>query len=119
MGRIVHCKPGQRAVCGVGLQRGIERWCSLVAHIAHAPVAALRGGMHGIEHGAHLVHLLRQQHLARRAKSTTQARGCSVERLGEVDAGRLGRRCENTRHGKCHLGWGIKPEAVRERIPIL
>ena len=85
--RVVHRKPGQRAVGRVGQQRGIEGCSRLVAHEAHTPAALLCRHKHGIQHATHLVQRMGGQHLARRAKGVAQARRAGVQRLGEVNAG--------------------------------
>ena len=86
-GRVMHRKPGQRAVGRVGQQRGIKGGSRLVAHEAHAPAALPCRRKHGIQHATHLVQRMGDQHLARRAKGVAQARRAGVQRLGEVNAG--------------------------------
>jgi hypothetical protein len=82
---VVHGKPRQRAVGGMGLQGGVKGRCGFVAHMADAPVAALCGGMHGVEHGAHVLQLVGLQLLARGAKGLAQARRAAVVRVGKVN----------------------------------
>lgn len=66
-------KPGQRPLGGMHLQGCIEGWSRLVAHVAHAPCACLRGSKHGIENGAHLGQTTGRQHGAGRAEGMAKA----------------------------------------------
>ena len=90
--RIVHGKPGQRAIGGVGLQRGIEGTRRLVAHATHAPGPLRRSRLHRVQHGTQFARQARDQHLARRAQGAAQARRSGVLRVGKVD---LGDKCQN------------------------
>ena len=90
LGRVVHRKPGQRAVGRMGLQCGIEGRGGLVAHMAQAPASLLCGGKHGVEHTAHLVQCVGHQHLARCLEPVAQARSARSQRLGEVNAATMG-----------------------------
>jgi len=83
--RVMDGKPDQRASGGVGLQSGVEGRRGLVAQRANAPGTALGGGLHGIEHRAHLGRLPRHQHGARRAKGMAQARRTGVVRVDKIN----------------------------------
>ncbi|OIQ65294.1 hypothetical protein GALL_531490 [mine drainage metagenome] len=72
-GVLEHAKPGQWPVGGMGFQRRIKSTGGLIAQVADAPQALSGQSLHRIQHRLDLLCRMCHQHLARAAKSATQA----------------------------------------------